>query len=546
MFCINVILGVFIFKYLLGFIYSFDKIKYLTRSKLELTLLIITSLSLISFLHFNLHILDLLGGFIKLYPSEYLKMVFLEFCLFMFILLEIGKLGHRLTDLNMSPSLILLFSFGALILIGSMLLMMPKITASGRSMDFIDALFTSISASCVTGLIVVDTATFFSLKGQFIIMILIQLGGINIISFATIFAMLVRDGIRIKHQTIIKDNLNSESIRDSRSLIKKVFVFTLLIESIGAVLIFFLWDNSIYFENIYERVFYSVFHSISAFNNSGFSIFSDGLFQTGVREMYSVHLVIGTLIFFGGIGFSSLEDLFSSNTVKSLLKYRLNLCTNTKFSIYTSLSLVLVGSILIYVLEYKGVLKDLSQGGKIVSSVFQSITTRTAGFNTVDISILSTPVLIMMSLFMFIGASPGSTGGGIKTSTIVLLFMSTYATIRGKNRIETSRYNISFELVNKSVTILLFSLSFIFVSVFLLSITDGDIPILKLVFEEISAFATTGLSMGITNDLSICGRIIIMVSMFIGRVGALTLAFALSKKLVTAKYEYPETHINIG
>jgi Trk-type K+ transport system membrane component len=296
-----------------------------------------------------------------------------------------------------------------------------------------------------------------------------------------------------------------------------------------------------------QQFFYSIFHSISAFNNAGFSLFSDGLHEHIVRNSHSMHMVLAGLIFFGAVGFPVIEDLFNIERIKKKLKtpwYGLKL--STKISLYTSLILVAVGMLFFYFLEQQNTLNGLTLEGQLITSFFQSITTRTAGFNTVDFSMVGTPMLIIIIFLMFVGASPGSTGGGIKTSTFTLIVFSALNTIRGRKKIEIDKKTISPELLHKAFSIFLFASTAIFIAIFILSISDGEKGLMPIAFEAVSAFSTVGLSTGITADLSFVGKVVIMICMFIGRIGTLTLAFALSSKMKSHNYEYPKAHLTVG
>ena len=536
-----------VLKFIIGYVYSYQPKEYFSSSKIEFTLVTVVVLhAFTALLGFN--IVKWLGVEFNfqgdaVHLKQYVEQIY--FLLFFFI--EVSKVSAKIPNIKLSPPKLLLLSFFGLILFGAVLLMLPKMTTMDGSMPFFDALFTSISASCVTGLIVVDTATYFTIRGQFVIMILIQLGGLNIISFATLFALMARRSVGIKYQSIIQDNFSIGSINESKTLIKKVFQFSFFIELVGAVIIFLSWGDDVHFQNLRHKVFNSVFHAISAFNNGGFSTFSNGLFEAPIRHQNLLQITIAFLIILGATGFTVLHEVVSLREIKELWnKPWRKLSVNSRISLNTSIILIILGTIAYLGLEQSHTLKDMGFVDQLTTAFFQSVTTRTAGFNTVDIGAISVPMVIFMLMLMYIGASPASTGGGIKTNTFTVLFMSAYTTIRGKKTIDIDKKTISFDSVNKALLIFLFSVSVIFISVFILTITDGDKGILNLAFEEVSAFATVGLSRGITSDLSTGGRIVIMVSMFVGRVGLLTLGHALSKRLISSDYKYPKAKIIIG
>ncbi len=536
----------YILGYILRFVYDFSPKEYLKRNWLEGILMLLIVLDVV-FSLFGTPLVKTFGEAFGLDRLEGFYIFFVQIYFIIIIGIEIGKASLKLPILKLNPSTLMILSFLLLILIGTLLLMLPTMTSQGISMPFMDALFTSISASCVTGLIVVDTATYFTVKGQFIIMLLIQLGGLNIISFATIFALVSGRSLGIKHQSMLQQSLSTESIFSGKGLLKRIFLFSLLIEIIGSFLIFMSWSPEIPFGSGTEKIFYSVFHSISAFNNAGFSLFSNGLYENMVNNSFAIHGVIAVLIIFGGIGFPVLKDIFSAERLS--LKKRLTwnrFSVNTKLVLYTTGALILLGTITFFLVENNNTLAGMSVMEKMMHSFFQSVTTRTAGFNTVDFGLLSPGILIFFTLLMYIGASPGSTGGGMKTSTFALLMLSAYSTIRGKKNVEVWKKTINFEQINRAFSIFLFSAGAIFIGVFTLTITEPHLDTMDLIFEEISAFATVGLSTGITGELSSAGRLVIMLSMFVGRLGTLTLAFALSRKVKSIDYKYSSTHITVG
>lgn len=537
----------YIFKYIIEFVYSFSPMEHLRETKWEGFLMIFLVINIISI---QITGIDLVGktgdffGFTRL--SEILVLIIQGYFL-LIVFLEIGKASTFLPLAKLSPPTILILSFLILIMFGTLLLLLPEMNVTGESMRFQDAIFTSISASCVTGLTVVDTANYLSFKGQFIVMILIQLGGLNIISFATLFAFFSRKGLGIRHQNMIQEGYLGESLNTSSELLKQIFRFTLIIELLGALLLFFTLGDRLQFNDLPSRIFFSIFHSISAFNNAGFSTLSNGLFEETIRNAYLLQFTIACLIILGGLGFGTIRDVFTIKFVRERIqKPWLHTKIGTKISIYSAIALLTLGTIVFFALENNGVISHLSFGEKLMTSFFQSVTTRTAGFNTVDIGSLSLPVLIFFIFLMFIGASTGSTGGGIKTSTFTLVLLSAYSTIRGKKNLELFKKRIPWELLNKAFSIFLFSGSFILTSLFFLTITDPDIPLKKLMFEEVSAFCTVGLSTGITAELSLSGKSIIMVSMFIGRIGTLTLAIALGRRLKSNNYKYPKADLMVG
>ncbi|HOW30930.1 MAG TPA: potassium transporter TrkG [Bacteroidales bacterium] len=540
--------GSFIFyfvKFIVKIFYDFHPVDFIKNNLFEALIMLSLLLDGIGMLLFGEHIVILffnLAGLPKL--SEYF-IVFVQLYFFVFVALEVGKAGEHLSLLKMGPSAMLALSFIILILGGSGLLYLPEMTYQG--IRYIDALFTSTSACCVTGLTAVDTAKCFTVKGQMIIMLLIQLGGINIISFAAFFATFSSSSAGLRYQSLIKELASTNQLSDTRSMLRRIILYSLSIELIGTILIFYSWPAEVNLGGFSEKLFFSLFHSVSAYNNAGFALFTDNLYDVGIRHSYNLQLIIASLIFLGGIGIIVLEDMFSLTRIRerSQLKWK-KLTVHSKVALRSSVALIIAGAIVFYFVERNNTIKDYGYYGAIVSSIFQSVTCRTAGFNSVDFSHLGQPVLMFMIFLMFVGASPASTGGGIKTTTFATIVASAYATIRNKKNVEMLRHTVSFELIDKAYSIALFSVSLIFISTFFLSITDGNHPFLKLIFEEVSAFGTVGLSTGITPLLSDAGKTILILTMYVGRIGTLTLALALMRKAAYTKYKYSQISLVIG
>ena len=540
--------GSFIFyfvKFLTKIFYDFHPIEFIKNNLFEAIIMLGLLLDGIGLMLFGDHIVLMFFKLLGLPKFTEYFIVFIQLYFFVFIAFEVGRASEHISLIKMGPSAMLALSFIILILTGAGLLCLPEMTVD--RIRFIDALFTSTSACCVTGLVVVDTATCFTIKGQAIIMLLIQLGGINIISFAAFFATFSRSSAGLRYQSLIKDLVSTDQLSETRTVLQKVIFYSLFIELVGATLIYFSWPGEISFQGKGGKAFFSLFHSVSAYNNAGFALFTDNLYDIGVRHAYNLQLIIAGLIFLGGIGIMVLEDMFSIARIRERRKMKWKkLRVHSKVALFTSFGLILAGAVVFYFVERHRTIEDYGYYGAIVTSVFQSVTCRTAGFNSVDFSHLSQPVLMFMIFLMFIGASPASTGGGIKTTTFATLISSAYATIRGKKNVELMHHTVSFELIDKAYSIALFSVSLIFISTFFLSITDGNHPFLNLIFEEVSAFGTVGLSTGITPFLSDAGKTILIFTMYVGRIGTLTLAMALLRKVSYSNYRYSEISLLVG
>ncbi|WKV13707.1 potassium transporter TrkG [Marivirga harenae] len=544
---LDIILLFYFLSFIIRWLYSFRRLEFLQSHKLEFLLVIIILINSISYYAFDNRIVHFLQDFFEFNSYADAYQTLLAFYFIVLISYEGVKASVILSQLKTKPARTFIISFIILIFFGTGVLMFPEMSVKHETMSFMDALFTAVSASCVTGLIVVDTATYFSLKGQFVIMILMQFGGLGIITFASFLASLLKTGVGIKQQLMLQDFLESDSLFSAKGLLSKIFFITFLVEFIAFILIFFSWGHDVHFNTVGQKVFFSAFHSVSAFCNAGFSLFTNGLFEQGVATSYILHIIIAITLILGGIGFSSLQDLFSVTNLRERFKspwkeWKLS----TKIAVYTSMVLLFTGMIAFYFIERNNTLADMNFMEAMITSFFQSATARTAGFNTVDFSALKIPALVLISFLMFVGASSGSVGGGIKTSTFYLLIKSVIATLNNRAKIEIDKKFIPKELLYKALSVFFFAATMNLVAIFALTITDGDISLERLIFEQVSAFGTVGLSTGITADLSLGGRIIIILSMFIGRVGTLTFALALSNRATTTTHKYPKAHLMVG
>lgn len=542
---IRISLIFYICKFLIRIFYEFHPIDFIKENRFEAVLLSLIAFDQLVKVFTGANIVQQFMQAIGFPGIHTYYNLFIQFYFFLIIVVELGKAGRFIDHIHIGPSGLLALSFILLIVSGTGLLLLPEMTVSGISQ--IDAFFTSTSACCVTGLSVVDTATCFTLKGKTVLMLLMQLGGLNIIAFATLFATFYRNSGGIRMQSLIKDIISSDKLSDTRGLLQKIFAYSIFIEISGALLLFFTWPNEMHFNGLGEKIYFSVFHAVSAFNNAGFSLFTDGLYDISVRHAYNMQLVIAALIFLGGIGFIVLEDIFAIRNIRERKKIKWKrLQAHSRIALYTSAILIVSGAAIFYLVEFRHSISGYGIYGSIISSLFQSVTCRTAGFNTVDFSNLGQPVIFFMMFLMFIGASPGSTGGGIKTTTFSVLLRSAISTIKGKQNVEIVKHTISNSTISKAYSIALFSISLIFISTFFLSVTEPDKNLVDLLFEEISAFGTVGLSTGITSSLSDAGKSIIILSMYIGRIGTLTLALAITKRIVYTKYRYSEINVVVG
>jgi potassium uptake TrkH family protein len=454
-----------------------------------------------------------------------------------------------------NPAQLFIFSFLVIILLGTILLILPNATHTGISL--IDALFTSTSAVCVTGLVVVDTGNHFTQFGQIIVVILIQLGGLGIMTFASYFSYFFRGGSTYYNQLILKNMTNAEKIADAFSTLKKIILFTFSIEAVGALLIYTSLDKAL-IPSTADRTFFSIFHSVSGFCNAGFSTLSNSLYDIGFRFNYSLHLIIAFLFIIGGIGFPILFNfykalkhlvmnrLFTHSQKKQTVHVPWILNINTRIVLITTFILILFGTFFFFLFEYNNTLTEHNGIGKIITAFFSAVTPRTAGFNTVDYSALNVSTIMFMFLLMWVGASPASTGGGIKTSTFAIGILNFINLARGKDRIELFHREVADISVKRSFAIISLSLIVIGTAVFSIALLDSDKDLLPIVFECISAYSTVGLSLGITDDLSNASKMVIIITMFIGRVSMLTILIAVFHKVKHLKYRFPTEEILIN
>lgn len=438
---------------------------------------------------------------------------------------------------RLSPPQILALGFAAIILIGAFLLTLP-ISSTKEPISFLDALFTATSATCVTGLVVLDTGRDFTIFGQVVIILLIQIGGLGFMSVATLFAFVFRKRISLKERLILQEAMNQMNMEGIVRLIRKVIIYSLTIEGIAAFIFAIRWSFDM---PVGKAIYYGVWHAISMFNNAGFDLFGEFRSLTIYVSDPVVNIVAMSLIILGGIGFIVMSELTEYR------KSKRKLSLHTKVVLSATSFLIVFGALVIFIFEYTNskTLAPLDPVGKVLAAFFQSVTPRTAGANTLDIAGLRQATQFFIIILMFIGASPGSTGGGIKTTTFTTLVGAVIAMIRGKEDIVFFKERLGGDRILKATTITLIALSWIIFTTMVLT-TCEDRQFLPIIFEVTSAFSTVGLSMGITSSLTIAGKLMIILTMFIGRLGPLTIAYALGPKQEKDLIKYPQGKITIG
>jgi len=445
-----------------------------------------------------------------------------------------GKLWQLLIN---NPPVILLVSFLAAIIIGSLLLMLPNATVAGARTSLMGAFFTSTSATCVTGLIVYDTGTHFTLFGQGVILFLIQIGGLGIMTISSAFAVLMGQKMSMKRESMMQSMVGGANKLDMQNLVRNVVVATVIIELVGAAMLYLTFHQEYY--SAQKAIYYSVFHSISSFCNAGFSLYEDSFMD--FRFNFNINFVVTSLIILGGIGFPVFSDIRKNIFRKNGMK-RLNL--QSKIVLSMTALLIFLGLVGFFIAEYHNLMDGFSFNQRIITSYFQSVTTRTAGFNTLDNGGLSNSSVLLSIFLMFVGASPGSTGGGVKTTTFAVIILSVWAMFSNRD-VNIFQRRVADNLIKRVMALIAISFLVVFLMLFFLLLTE-DLGFQQLLFESISAFGTVGLSMGITADLSATGQAIIIFLMYFGRVGPLTLIFAISETQQKSHFKLTEEKFSIG
>ncbi|MCF2672876.1 MULTISPECIES: TrkH family potassium uptake protein [Fusobacterium] len=438
---------------------------------------------------------------------------------------------------KLSPSRKLILGFLFAILLGTFILMMPFSLKEGEKLSFLSSLFTIVSAVCVTGLTVVDVSKVFSPAGDIVIIFFIQLGGLGVMTFSSILFLAMGKRMTFYERELLKEERNADSSGEISSFIKKLLLTVFIIESIGAIILTWEFAKEM---PINKAVFYGIFHSISAFCNAGFSLFSNNLEAYKANPI--INLTIGYLITLGGIGFAVITSVIM--VIRRGID-RFNL--TSKVAIIISMILTFGGMILFFILEYSNsaTLGDLNFIQKILASYFQSVTLRTAGFNTIPLGELRNSTIFMCCILMFIGASPGSTGGGIKTTTFGVILFYVIGIVKKKENVEIFNRRLDWEIMNRALAILVLAITYVSIVIMLMLIAENFSPE-EIVFEVISAFGTVGLTLGITPDLSTFSKLLLIFTMFVGRLGPMTFALAIGETKKKALSKYPKENILVG
>jgi trk system potassium uptake protein TrkH len=441
-----------------------------------------------------------------------------------------------------------ILSFATLILIGTLLFMLPA-AANGPRLAPADALFTATSATCVTGLVVVDTGSRLSLFGQWVVLVLIQCGGLGIMTFSTVLILAIGGRFSFTGRRVVQDTFTHGPDTQLPSLIRHVVMFTLVLEAVGAALLF------IRFSGVYQpskALYFAIFHAISSFCNAGFSLYSQSFVD--FRGDLLVNLTVGSLVIFGGVGFLVLLELKRRLFRPGQAGRARRLSVHSKLVLTLTLLFLTAGTLGFLVFEWNDSMVGLSLSTKLLTAFFQSVTTRTAGFNTLDFGKMANVTLLLTVLLMFVGASSGSTGGGIKINTLGVLFAMSRSRLRGEEATSIFHRTLTPETVGRAISVFVVAVIVIYAATMALTVSESGTAMheesrglfLELLFEVVSAFGTVGLSVGVTSKLSSLGKLILVVVMFVGRLGPLSIAVALSGKESRSRFQYAEENVMIG
>jgi potassium uptake TrkH family protein len=467
--------------------------------------------------------------------------IVLQLYLVAMIIVQAVRANRRVAAYRLHPARTVILSFLLIIFFGTLLLLTPRATGENR-LELIDAVFSATSAVCVTGLIVVDTGSFFTQFGQGVMLTLIQIGGLGLITLTAFFAIVVRRGLGVRESLVLRGMFSFESVGRIGTTLRVMIGVTFLMEGLGAILLFVATGSD--FASIGDAIHHSVFHAVSAFCNAGFSLYATSF------ERYAGHVgvnaVMTTLIIIGGIGFPVIMNLLGRRVLfAGTARVGPRYSVHSKLVLLTTATLLVAGTTCFYLLERHGVLAGMSPGRQLMASFFGSVTARTAGFNTTPTASLALPTLFMLAALMFIGGSPGGTAGGVKTSTMGLVVASIGSIFTGRSRVELFRRHVPDPVVREALVVVAMGIIVVSGGVFFLLVSE-DLTLSQVLFEVVSAFGTVGLSTGITPTLSPAAKIVLMLIMLTGRIGPLTVALAIGQRRVRDMYDYPTERVVIG
>jgi potassium uptake TrkH family protein len=538
---VQIVLFIFVLYEFLGWLFTDGTFRdHLKKHRVELILAFLVAVQLL----FRDRFVDFFFPEGSKEGGERAALLFLATSQLLFFLNQIIHASRRagfLQSMKIHPSVVFMHSFTLIILIGTALLRMPK--ASRPDIPLIDIFFTAVSATCVTGLSTFDITTGLTRTGQIILLGLIQVGGLGLMTLTSFFSFYLAGRASLTQQMFMKELLSEDSLTEAKNIIRSIALMTFSIEAAGAVNLYFSIPASLV-PDAGDRLFVAIFTSISAFCNAGFSLFPDSLYSLSLQSPYSIYTVM-LLIILGGLGFPVLRDILSVLRFRRHHTMRRRLEFTSRIVLLTTVIMLVTGFLGIILLEDDGVLAGLSGQQYWLHSLFYAVTPRTAGFNTISVSQFGTPLTFFTLLLMWIGASPVSTAGGIKTTTIAVALIHIVNVLRGKTRIEIFKRSISETTIIRAYSTVLLSLMVIFAGIFAISIFEKK-DFLDIAFEVVSAYGTVGLSRGITADLSLASKLILCVIMLTGRVGVLTFLISIVPSAKEQRYRYPSEYVVVG
>ena len=554
--CFSILEGSFafyVFRFLVKLFFDFHPPTFIRTNWFESSIILLLIIEGIAYNVFDSLIIEPIFRSIGFDDFGNFSMIFIQLFIFILIVNNLFKEKNFKPWMKIHPGWLFTISIALMTIIGGFLLMLPEMSNTDSGLGLIDSMFLSMSSVSVTGLTTVDISQVLSFKGQIIVLILIKLGGLNTIAFGALMLIVAKFGVGIKYHELIEDFINKDSILKASSMLAKIVLWATAIEVIGIIILFIGFGNEGVFADTGDRFFQAVFHGVSGFNNAGLSTLHGGMMHPDVINNTFAHTIIMILFFFGGFGMIYMFDLFEIKRLKERMRKPWKTIEfGTKISLYFTLVLLLLGAVVFLAFEWNNSLSDQGTMRAIITALFESMTTRNAGFNVVDTAALTLPVVIVFLFLMFIGASSGSAGGGIRTSTFAIMWATLISTIKGRGHTELFKRTISNDIILKAYAIFLFYAMGNVFGTFALAITEsnllasGQYTFMDLVFEHVSAASTVGLSTGLTADMSTAGKVVLIIAMFIGRVGTLTLAYLVGKKVISKNYKYPNGHTMVG
>ncbi len=555
-FLIRLIEWSFIFytvRFFVRIIYEYNPLKYMRQHWVETVIVLVLIIEGISLNFSGVLITTKFFRYIGFEDLKDISNILVQLFFVTYIFVDAFKKRNFKQHFKIYPGLLFMLTLLATIIVGTGLLMLPEMTKPEYSLSFINSLFLSTSSVSVTGLDPVGMIDVLSFKGEMVILFLIQLGALNTIAFGALYLLMAKFGIGLKQHKIIEDYVNESHFLDTERMFFKIVRWVLIIELIGSILVFILLKPQGMLESTPSRVFHSVFHAVSSFCNAGISMLPDGMTNPLIIHNYPLHLVTFVLVFIGAFGMIYLFDLFGIKHVRQRMKYPWkSLRFDTKLTLYTTLILLVVAAFIFFFLEFDGALEGKSWFGKFTTTIYNAMTPRGSGLVSVPYASLSVPFLVFFLFLMFIGGSSGSTSGGIRVSTFAIVVSSVVSTIRRRPDVEILKRRIDNELVLRAYSILIFFIVGNLIGVFALSITEhealesGQLTVFQLIFEHVAAASTVGTSSGVTPLLTESGKVVIIIAMFIGRCGTLTVAYLFGRKATVRKYKYPKGHAMVG